>query len=152
MFDTYLTVAGNVVDAPKRRVLDNGSSVTTFRLASTSRRFENDKSAWADRDTLYVRVTCWRQLGDNIARSLIKGDPVVVYGRYFCRQYEVEEQKRTAYELEAYSVGHDLARGTTTFHPTPRSGDSPPPFEVEEPEAEEPFAVEAEEQEPVPVA
>ncbi len=148
MFDTYLTVAGNVVDAPKRRVLDNGSSVTTFRIASTSRRYETDKSSWADRDTLYVRVTCWRQLGDNVARSLIKGDPVVVHGRYFCRQYEVEEQKRTAYELEAYSVGHDLGRGTTTFHPTPRNADSPPPFEVEEPA--DAFVVEAEE-EPVPV-
>lgn len=146
MFDTYLTVAGNVVDTPKRKVLDNGSSVTTFRVASTSRRYETDKSAWADRDTLYVRVTCWRHLGDNVARSLVKGDPVVVHGRYFCRQYEVEEQKRTAYELEAYSVGHDLARGTSTFHLTPRSGDNPPPFEVEEPE--ESFAVE---EEPVPV-
>ncbi|MGB9377860.1 MAG: single-stranded DNA-binding protein [Mycobacteriales bacterium] len=140
MFDTYLTVAGNVVDTPKRRMLDNGSSVTTFRLASTSRRFESDKSAWADRDTLYVRVTCWRQVGDNVARSLVKGDPVVVHGRYFCRQYEVEEQKRTAYELEAYSIGHDLARGTTTFHPS-RQAESPPPFEVDEPE---PFAVEEE--------
>ncbi|MDQ6875865.1 MAG: single-stranded DNA-binding protein [Actinomycetota bacterium] len=133
MNDTTMTVVGNLVDTPQRRVLDNGTSVTTFRVASTARRFDREKSTWIDRDTLFVRVTCWRQLGDNAARSLIKGDPVVVHGRYFSRQYEVEEQKRTAYDLEAYTIGHDLARGTTTFHRTPRAADTGPSYEVEEP-------------------
>lgn len=133
MNDTTMTVVGNLVDTPQRRVLDNGTSVTTFRVASTARRFDREKATWIDRDTLFVRVTCWRQLGDNVARSLIKGDPVVVHGRYFSRQYEVEEQKRTAYDLEAYAIGHDLARGTTTFQHTPRSAGAGPSYEVEPP-------------------
>ncbi len=136
MFDTRLTVAGNVVDTPQRRVLDNGTSVTSFRVASTARRRDRETGAWTDSDSLFVRVTCWRQLGDNAARSLIKGDPVVVYGRYFSRQYEKEEQKRTAYDLEAYAIGHDLSRGTTIFHRSPRSSDALAPYEVEEDEPE----------------
>jgi len=123
--DTTMTVVGNLVDTPQRRVLDNGTSVTTFRVASTARRFDREKSTWIDRDTLFVRVTCWRQLGDNAARSLIKGDPVVVHGRYFSRQYEVEEQKRTAYDLEAYTIGHDrpVLRGGRAGPPARRGGD-----------------------------
>jgi len=133
MNDTTLTIVGNVVDAPERKVLDNGASVTTFRVASTSRRFDREQSSWIDRDTLFVRVTCWRQLGDNASRCLIKGDPVVVVGRYFSRRYEVEEQKRTAYDLEASAIGHDLARGTSTFQRNPRSADAQPAYEVDEP-------------------
>jgi single-strand DNA-binding protein len=143
--DTMLTVIGNVVDTPHRRVLDNGASVTTFRVASTSRRFDRERNAYVDRDSLFVRVNCWRQLGDNVVRSLIKGDPVIVTGRYFSRRYDVEEQKRTAYELEAYAIGHDLSRGTTIFT-RPRSAsealvsyevDEPVPEVVEEADAEE---------------
>ncbi len=130
MNDTTLTVVGNIVDTPERKVLDNGASVTTFRVASTSRRFDREQSGWIDRDTLFVRVTCWRQLGDNASRCLVKGDPVVVVGRYFSRRYEVEEQKRTAYDLEAQAIGHDLARGSTTFQRNPRAADASPAYEV----------------------
>ena len=134
MNDTMLTIAGNLVDSPQRKVLENGTSVTTFRVASTSRRFDRDHATYVDRDTLFVRVTCWRQVGDNAARSLVKGDPVVLYGRYFSRQYEKEEQKRTAYDLEAYAIGHDLARGTTIFHRSPRASDLPPSYVVDDEE------------------
>jgi single-strand DNA-binding protein len=146
MNDTMLTVVGNVVDPPHRRSLDNGASVTTFRVASTSRRFDREQNAYVDRDTLFVRVNCWRQLGDNVVRSLVKGDPVVVTGRYFSRRYEVEEQKRTAYDLEAYAIGHDLARGTTIYAPTRSAGDAHASYEVDEPVADR-----VEEEVPAPV-
>ncbi len=136
MNDTVLTVIGNVVDTPHRRVLDNGASVTTFRVASTSRRFDREQNTFVDRDTLFVRVNCWRQLGDNVARSVVKGDPVIVTGRYFSRKYEVDEQKRTAYDLEAQAIGHDLGRGTTIYTRTRPAIDASPSYEVDEPEPE----------------
>jgi len=141
-----LTVIGNVVDTPQRRVLEGGASVTSFRVASTSRRFDREQNAYVDRDTLFVRVNCWRQLGDNVTRSLVKGDPVVVVGRYFSRRYEVEEQKRTAYDLEAYAIGHDLSRGTTIYTRTRPAGDALAPYEVED---EAPEVIEAEVPAPV---
>jgi single-strand DNA-binding protein len=116
MNDTYLTISGNVVDEPKlRRTATNGVTVVTFRVASTSRRRDTETGQWGDRDTLFVNVTCWRSLATNVADSLFKGQPVVVHGRFYSRQYTKDEMTRVSYEIDALSVGHDLSRGTSTF-------------------------------------
>lgn len=116
MNETVVTIIGNVCDVPTRRVLEGGATVTNFRLASTARRFDRTTGSWADGDSVFVSVACWRALGENTARSLTKGDPVVVHGRLCTRAYELNGQKRSSFELVAYSVGHDLSRGTTSFH------------------------------------
>ncbi len=115
MNETNMTIVGNLVDAPKLRRTKSGHFVANFRVASTPRRFDREKGAWVDGDTLFVTVTCWRALGENVAQSLRKGQPVVVTGRYYQREYEQEETLRTAYELEALAVGPDLSRGVATF-------------------------------------
>lgn len=115
MNDTMMTIVGNVVDTPRRRRTKTGHEVTNFRVASTSRRFDREQERFIDNATLFVNVTCWRQFGVNVDESLQKGQPVLVYGRYYMREYKVEEQVRTSYELEALAVGHDLSRGTSQF-------------------------------------
>jgi single-strand DNA-binding protein len=115
MNDTYVTVVGNAVDAPTARQTDNGTSVCNFRVASTARRFDRGSNSWADGDSLFLKVTCWRQLADHVTQSIRKGDPVVVVGRLYTRPYELEGQRRSSYEMEAVSVGHDLTRGVTEF-------------------------------------
>jgi single-strand DNA-binding protein len=122
MNDTMITIVGNVVDTPRRRRTKNGHEVTNFRIASTSRRFDREQEKFVDNSTLYVNVTCWRQFAINVDESIRKGQPVVVYGRYYMREYKVEEQLRSAYELEALAVGHDLARGTSQFTRVYQSG------------------------------
>jgi single-strand DNA-binding protein len=115
MNETTMTIVGNLVDAPKLRRTKSGHFVANFRVASTPRRFDREKGAWVDCDTLFVTVTCWRALGENVAQSLHKGQPVLVHGRYYQREYEQNETLRTAYELEAIAVGPDLTRGVSTF-------------------------------------
>jgi single-strand DNA-binding protein len=116
MNDTYLTVSGNVVDEPKlRKTTTNGVTVLTFRVASTSRRRDVDTGQWGDRDTLFVNVTCWRSLATNVVESVYKGQPVVVHGRFYSRQYTKDEVSRVSYEIDAISVGHDMARGVSSF-------------------------------------
>ena len=115
MNDTLITIVGNVVDTPRKRQTKNGHVVTNFRIASTSRRFDREQEKFIDNATLFVNVTCWRQMGVNVDQSLTKGQPVIVYGRYTMREYTVDEQVRTSYELEAVAVGHDLSRGTSRF-------------------------------------
>lgn len=115
MNDTMMTIVGNVVDEPRRRQTKNGHEVTNFRVASTSRRYDREQERFIDNATLFVNVTCWRAMALNVDRSVRKGQPVVVTGRYTMREYKVEEQLRTAYELEALAVGHDLSRGTSDF-------------------------------------
>lgn len=128
MRDTILTVTGNVVDTPQRRKIESGHSVTTFRIASTARRFDKHEGHWTDGDSLYLKVTCWRALADNVDRSVVQGDPVIVTGRLYTRPYEVEGQRRSAYELEANAIGLDLSRGVATFSRT--KSQSEPTFDV----------------------
>ena len=115
MNDTQMTIVGNVVDSPKLRRTKNGHLVASFRVASTPRRFDREQQAWVDGDTLFVSVTAWRSLAENVADSLRKGQPVVVMGRYCQREYKQNETLRTAYELEASTIGHDLSRGVSRF-------------------------------------
>lgn len=117
MFDTPVTVIGNVLTAPEwRRTSVTGAFVVTFKVASTSRRYDKDRGQWVNGDTLRVRVACWRRLGENVSVSVQLGDPVVVYGRLYSRDWTDDQgARRTSYELDALSVGHDLSRGVDKF-------------------------------------
>jgi single-strand DNA-binding protein len=115
MNDTFMTIVGNVVDAPRMRLTKSGHAVTNFRVASTSRRYDSEQQRYVDNCTLFVNVTCWRAMAENVAVSVHKGQPVVVTGRYYSREYEINETVRISYELEANAVGHDLTRGTSEF-------------------------------------
>jgi single-strand DNA-binding protein len=115
MNDTWMTIVGNVVDEPRPRETKNGHKVTNFRVASTSRRYDREQERYVDNETLYVNVTCWRGQAENVAASVRKGQPVIVYGRYYSRDYTKNEQVRTSYELEAMALGHDLSRGVSAF-------------------------------------
>jgi single-strand DNA-binding protein len=128
MNETSVTIVGNVVDTPHRRKTETGVSVASFRIASTARRFDKQSGGWIDGDSLYLKVTCWRQLADNVDRSVVKGDPVVVTGRLFTRTYEAEGQRRSSYELEAAALGLDLTRGVSAFSRTRSTAG--PTFEV----------------------
>jgi single-strand DNA-binding protein len=122
MNETTVTIVGNLVDEPRMRTTESGVEVTNFRIASSSRRFDRETARWVDGGSLYLSVTCWRSLGVNVAASIGKGDPVIVHGRLFTRQYERDGQVRSAYELDAVAVGPDLARGTATFERVGREG------------------------------
>ncbi len=124
MFDTYVTVVGNVLHVPELRRTASGALVTTFRIASTARRLDRETNRWVDARSLRLRVTCWRALAHNVKRSVTVGDPVVVTGRLFTRDWEDDTGvKRVSYELEAIAVGHDLSRGCAVFERT-RTGQS----------------------------
>jgi single-strand DNA-binding protein len=117
MFDTAITMCGNVLTAPEwRRTANTATYVMTFRFASTSRRFDRSAGAWIDGDSLRVKVACWRTLGQNAFESVQLGDPLVIYGRLYSRDWvDSENNRRTSYELDAISVGHDLSRGVAKF-------------------------------------
>ena len=117
MFDTNIVVVGNVLTAPEwRRTASTNTLVTNFRVASTSRRMDRESGRWVDGNHLRVRVNCWRKLAEGVAASLAVGDPVVVTGRLYTRDWtDADGNTRTTYEMEAVSVGHDLARGRGRF-------------------------------------
>ena len=115
MYGTSITIVGNVVDEVVNRPTTSGLSRVSFRVASTQRRKGRDTGKWVDGHKLFVSVTFWREFAENVAASLKKGDPVVLNGRIFSRQYVKDEANHIAYEIEPESIGHDLARGTAQF-------------------------------------
>lgn len=122
MFETQLTIIGIALNAPQmRRLTDTGQLAASFRVASTSRRWDKITGEWVDGQSLRVRVTCWRKLAEGAVASVKVGDPVIVVGRLYTRDW-VDEQgnRRVLYELDATTVGHDLTRGIAKFtRPTP---------------------------------
>lgn len=117
MFDTYVTIVGNVLTAPEwRRTTQTNSLVANFKVASTARRLDRETGRWVDGNSLRVRVNCWRKLAEGVASSVMVGDPIVVVGRMYTRDWtDSEGNHRTLYEVEAVAVGHDLARGRGKF-------------------------------------
>ena len=117
MFETSLVVVGNVLTAPEwRRTGVNATLVASFRLASTARRFDRESGRWVDGDSLRLRVSCWRKLAENVCASVGVGDPVVVTGRVYSRDWtDGDGNPRMSYEMEAVAIGHDLARGKARF-------------------------------------
>ncbi|MFD2766475.1 single-stranded DNA-binding protein [Micromonospora eburnea] len=149
MFDTYVTIIGNVLTAPEwRRTTQSNTLVANFKVASTARRLDRDSGRWVDGNSLRVRVNCWRKLAEGVAASVMVGDPVVVVGRLYTRDWTDDAgNHRTLYELEAVAVGHDLSRGRGRFL---RNRPGMTTSTVEDAEAER--RVHGEETEPVPVA
>ena len=120
MNDVMMTLIGNVIKDVDLRFTSNGDPVATFRVASNTRRFDRDSERWIEGDTHYLSVTCWRNLASNVANSVKKGMPVIVYGRLRSREVErpCGEGSHTVryHDVEAYAVGPDLTRGTADFN------------------------------------
>ncbi|WP_426595129.1 single-stranded DNA-binding protein [Cellulomonas sp. McL0617] len=94
---------------------DGGTPFSTFRLGSTRRWFDKQTGAWKDGQTEWFNVKVWRTTAVNVARSLRKGDPVIVQGRLSTEEWISEQGPRTSLVLEAASLGHDLAFGSSHF-------------------------------------
>src|SRR3954462_14403666 len=75
--DTYVTMQGNLVADPTRTVTASGQRLTKFRIAASGRRFDGPSQEWVNTNPVYMTVSCWRQLGDNVFQTLYKGDTVV---------------------------------------------------------------------------
>jgi len=114
MFETTVTVVGNVITEPQVRET-SGGRVANFRVVGTSRRFDRTSERWVDGDRFFATVNCWKRLADGVASAVRKRDPVVVTGRLRTREYEAGGQWRSNTEIEANAVGLDLARTTTAF-------------------------------------
>jgi single-strand DNA-binding protein len=114
VFDTMITVVGNVVDSPRKARVNNGS-VTNFRLASTSRRFDGGSQRFVDGDTFYVDVECWGDLSGHVSGSVSAGDPVLVVGSISTSEWETDTGRRSKPRIRARAVGHNLHWGISAF-------------------------------------
>ena len=114
MNETMVTVVGHVANEPTLRMTTSGTHVTSFRLACDRATLRQGPRRLAGRRHHLLRVTCWRTIAENVADSLVKGQPVVVHGR-LSRSGPTTTRtasRRSSLEIDAFAVGHDLTRGS----------------------------------------
>jgi single-strand DNA-binding protein len=107
MSDT-LTVTGLIATTPRHVTTSDGLEITSFRLASSQRRFDKATQQWVDASTNWYTVTAFRNLAVNAIASLNKGDRIVVVGRLRVRDWQTDDRTGTTVEIEAETLGHDL--------------------------------------------
>jgi single-strand DNA-binding protein len=71
------TFRGRLARDPESKYFENGSSVTTFRIAVNKPGAKRDDGQEPD----WFKVEAWRELGEAMADTLKKGDLVEVTGR-----------------------------------------------------------------------
>jgi single-strand DNA-binding protein len=114
--EAVVTVIGFVAQDPIFEVLASGTSLMSLRIGSTPRRYDREIGQWRDDDPMFLTVSCWRALADNLqACELQRGDPVIVTGRLRIREFVKDGQRRFSAQVEATTVGHDLSRGIARF-------------------------------------
>jgi len=115
--DNQITLRGFVTAEPKlRQTMQTGTPVADIRVGSTPRRLNRETGEWQDAPTSYYTVKAWRRLAINAKSSLHKGDMVVVRGRFYMNHWVDSQQRpRATLEIEADSLGHDLAYGWSNF-------------------------------------
>ncbi len=106
-----LTLIGNLTGSPKSGFTQSGVAWANLRLAVNSRVFDPATKEWRDGKTMYVDVSCWRRLAENVSECLDRGDPVVVSGKLQSRSWiDSNGNRRETFEMEADAVGVDLSK------------------------------------------
>ena len=122
--ETYVTVLGWVGSAPDFKEVGGGSAVASFRIGSTPRQYDRSLGRYVDKPTTWFSVECWRHLAQNAFESVHVGQPVIVTGQLRTHQWINEAgEQRSRVVLEAFSIGHDLNRGTSRFTRNPPRSD-----------------------------
>ena len=104
-----VVLMGNLTRDPELRTTPNGQSVCSFSLALNRSWKGADGSLQEATD--YVDVTAWGPMGENVAKFVTKGRPVLVSGRLQSRSWEQDGQKRSKVEVVATDVTFLGGRG-----------------------------------------
>lgn len=92
---------GNLTKDPETGATPSGVSVCKFSIA-INRNFTKEDGT---RDVDFFNVVTWRNLADNCARFLQKGNKVAIVGKLQNRQYEAQDgTKRNVTEIIAEQV------------------------------------------------
>ena len=101
---------GTLVADVELRFTPNGKAVCNFRVASNSRRKNQQTGEWENGDSTFLTVNAWEGLAENVANTFQKGSKVNVKGFLKQREYEKDGQKRTVFEVEALDIAVPVSR------------------------------------------
>jgi single-strand DNA-binding protein len=127
-----IIIAGHLGRDPEMRYTPDGTPVTNFSVA-TNRRWSNADGSQGE-ETIWFRVTAWRQLAELCNQYLTKGRPVLVEGRMTVDRETggpriwtgSDGQPRASFEITAATVKFLGGRGEATDSSV-SSQEAPPP-------------------------
>lgn len=90
-----VTAVGWAATEP-REVVGDGVPFTSFRLATTPRRFDNRRDGWVDGRTEWITVKLFRETALNVVESVHKGQPLIVHGRLHTEEWTAQDGPRTS--------------------------------------------------------
>lgn len=123
MTETVIHMIGHAGTDVDYRQIGNGTDLSTFRLASTPRRYDRSTGQFVDGTTTWITVECWRSLAVHVREAVRRGDPLVVIGKLKTQQWTKDDARYSRMVLEALAVGHDLSRGVSSFRRASRTSD-----------------------------
>lgn len=110
-----ITVQGLVATTPRHIKTQEGVDITSFRLASSARKYDYSKKRWIDGQTNWYTITLRGVIAENAHASIHKGDRIFVLGNLLILDWDNGERAGTSIELEATAIGHDLSWGKSVF-------------------------------------
>ena len=99
-----------IVADPEIKFSDNGKAWAKLRCVAKD-RVRDANGTWSDGDPCFIDVIVSHG-AENLIESVVKGDSILVIGALKQREYEVDGQKRTSYQIRADSVGVSVRWGT----------------------------------------
>jgi single-strand DNA-binding protein len=117
-----ITIVGNLTRDPELRFTPSGQATVNFGVA-VNRRWQNKQTQEWEEAVSFFDVTAWRNLAENLAQSVTKGDRVIVTGRLEQRSWETaEKERRYKIEIVADEVAAAMSYATVEVHRVQRSG------------------------------
>jgi single-strand DNA-binding protein len=112
-------IDGRLAADPTLRFAQSGNAVASLRMVASDRKLNQQTQQWEDGDTLWIDVTCFGKLAENVCESVQKGDLLLVHGRLRTEEWDDRDsgQKRSKIALIADSVAVSLA-----FRQLPHAG------------------------------
>jgi len=95
----FIHIAGHLGADPETRFTSSGKKVTTLRVATRTRRGQND-------DTIWWRVTVWGDQFDKMISFLKKGSAIIVFGEIHKPEIfnDREGKPQVSMEITAVSI------------------------------------------------
>src|SRR3954451_8931953 len=99
-----VVLTGNLTRDPELRSTNSGLAICALRIASNTRRKNNQTGEWEDKPNFFD-ITVFGAQGENCARFLAKGRPVAIEGGLEWRESrEKDQNKCQAVEIGAEAV------------------------------------------------
>ena len=112
-------IEGRLAAEPELRFSNSGIAICRLRVVAADRRMNQQSGEWEDGDTLWIDVTAFKQLAENIVESFTKGDLVMVFGKIKTEEWEDRDSggKRSKIAMVADAVG-----ASVQFRTLPHAG------------------------------